>query len=1134
MSHAQAKVTADSSSFQKAMKAAVLSMKELSSQYSLASTQAKMFGSTTDALKAKIEELKAKISAQTNIVKLNEDRQKELAETLGKQKDKQATLAAQIDKTKAAIEKSTQETGENSDETKALKEELAKLEKEEKAAADQVASTQEKLTKQETATNKSKEALAKLEGELKKTNAELKEAKWQEFAKGATDTADVLESVGTKLMAVTTAVVGIGVAAVKTTMDFDSEMSKVRAISGATDKDFQNLRATALELGASTKYSATECAEGLEYMALAGWDAETACSTLPAVLNLAAAADMDLGRASDIVTDYLTAFGLSAEDAGKFVDQMAYAMSHSNTDVDMLGEAYKNCAATAGSMGYAVNDVTAVLMTMANAGIKGGEAGTALNAVMSRLATDTKGCATALKKYGVEVYDAQGNMNDLSSIMNGLTGVWGNLTDKQQANLAKTIAGQSHYSAFMTIMAGLSEKAAEGGQSFNDYSMALENCDGTAEDMAKTMQDNLAGQLTTLKSTIEGIAIQIGDLLMPKVREVVAKIQEWAAKFRDADEGTKKMIITIAGVAAAIGPVLLTGAKVLKGIVSVHDTVKKLGAGLNALKVATAGTLGPFLAIAAVVAALVLAFKHLWDTNEGFRTAITSIWQEIQGTVGRFIEGIRTRLEGLGITFDDVVKVLKTIWNGFCDFMAPIFEGVFQQISNIIERGVDTILGIIDVFAAVFKGDWSGAWNAVKKLTTTQLKYLKKTLDNGLKTLKKVVNVFLGWFGTDWNSVWSSATSFFKKTWQKITTSLKDAWKNIVTIATTAGTSVKDKITKTFTSVKDGVTKTWTNVKDTTAKTWNNIKTTISDKIDAAKKAVSTATEAIKTTAKNAWTSAKSTATTLWEGIRSAIATKIDAAKKNVSTAADAIKSAMKSAWDSAKSTATTLWEGIRSAISSKIEAAKAAVSTAVDKIKGFMKFTWSLPSIGTTILDTAKTAVSTAIDKIKGFIKFTWSLPSIGAGVLDAAKKAVSSAVETLKNAFNFSWSLPNVRLPHFYVNGGTWPYGLGGKGKLPSIGINWYKTGAIMQAPMIFGAAGGKLLGGGEAGPEAILPLEPFYKRLIAILDEKLGKINTGANVAVYVTCWLDGDEIAAHQVVRVERHLTGSSRSIRRATV
>lgn len=293
---------------------------------------------------------------------------------------------------------------------------------------------------------------------------------------------------------------------------FEASMSNVAALSKATGSDLEALTAKAREMGAATIYSASEAADALSYMALAGWNTRQMLDGIEPVLNLAAAANMDLAEASDIVTDYLTAFGLEAQDAGHFADMMAEAMSTSNTTVELLGESYKNCAATAHSLGYEVEDVTAVLATMANAGIKGGEAGTALSAIMTRLATNTGECDDKLEEYGVQVYNSSGNIRDLSQILNEMGGIWDELTDKQQANLVKSIAGQSHYAQLQTIIAGVSTQAQAAGQSFNDYASSLRSCDGAAEKMAATMQDNLKGKITIMQSALEGLGIAAYDV----------------------------------------------------------------------------------------------------------------------------------------------------------------------------------------------------------------------------------------------------------------------------------------------------------------------------------------------------------------------------------------------------------------------------------------------------------------------------------------------------------------------------------------------------------------------------------------------------------------------------------------------
>ncbi|MCD7856848.1 MAG: phage tail tape measure protein [Clostridiales bacterium] len=340
---------------------------------------------------------------------------------------------------------------------------------------------------------------------------------------------------------------------VETFADFEAEMSKVSALSGATGDDLEALTDITEEMGATTSYTATEAAEALSYMALAGWDTEDMLEGLEPILNLAASSAMDLGEASDIVTDYLTAFGLSASDAADFVDMMAYAQANSNTTTEALGEAYKNCAATMSSMGVSAEDTTAVLMTMANAGVKGGEAGTALNTIMTRLATNTKGCADELEDLGIHVYnEVDGSMNSLSSILEGLSEQWDTLSDEQQANLAKTIAGTNQYSALQTIMLGCSEAAEEGGQSFADYAAALEDCSGTAAAQAETMLDNLSGKLTLFDSAMDATKTTIGSVLAPALGNLVdlgTSLLNGINGFLEANPG---MITGLTGVGTAV------------------------------------------------------------------------------------------------------------------------------------------------------------------------------------------------------------------------------------------------------------------------------------------------------------------------------------------------------------------------------------------------------------------------------------------------------------------------------------------------------------------------------------------------------------------------------------------------------
>ena len=1037
MAKTSVRVTSDSSSFQQAMKKAVQSMKELSSETSLATTQAKLFGSAQDALKAKISGLQAQISQQADIVKLNKDRQQELVQQLDKWKSKQSELQSRIQATKAAIEQSTAATGENSDETKALKEELAQLTKEEKDAAAQVSKTEERLSKQTVATNKSEQALVELQGELKKTNKELKDAAWDEWTKKADKATQVMDNVGQKLMVVTGAVVGMGAAAVKTTADFDAEMSTVQSISGATGDDFDALREKALEMGSTTAFSASEAASAMEYMAMAGWSTEDMLDGIAGVMNAAAASGEDLAATSDILTDGLTAFGLAASDSAHFADVLVAAGNNANTSVAMMGETFKYAGAVCGTLGITVEDCAIATGLMGNAGIKASQAGTALRSGLSKLIDPTTEAAKAMEQYGFNIATTEDGSVDFMGTMQNLRSAMGDLDATTQAQALSTIFGTEAMSGWAAIVSA-------SDADFQSLTEAIYGCEGAAEAAAAVKLDNLSGQITILKSTIEGIAIQIGDILMPTIRNVVATIQEWAAAFAAADEDTKKTILTVAGVVAAIGPLILGVSKVIKTVKNVVNAFKLMKTGLAAVKVALAGVSAPVLAVVAVVAALVAAFMHLWNTNEGFRTAIIDIWNEIKNTVGTFIEGLKERLGGMGITFESVSAAIKTVWNALCEFLAPVFEGAFQHISNTLTAVTNHILGVVDFFIALFKGDWEGCWEAVKGIFANAWEYAKNTFSNWVTTIRGVADVILGWFGTDWNTVWTSISTFFVNLWNNIKSFFVGLWNGIVTTIT----GILNTISSIFTSA-------WNGIKNTISTVWNTISTIVSTAVNTVKSVISTV-----------WNGIKTVTSSVWAGIKALVTGDINGVKSAVSTAVNAVKTTVSSVWNSIKSATSSTWNAIKTAISTPINSAINVVKSAIDKIKGF----------------------------------------------------------------FNFSWSLPKLAMPHPYISG---KFSLNPP-QVPKFGISWYKTGAIMDGDTIFGMNGNTLLGGGEAGKEAILPLEPFYVRLGNMLDTKLAQLTDAVqNVVVYVTCLIDGEEITTRQIVKVEKYLAGSSRAIRRAT-
>lgn len=935
--------------------------------------------------------------------------------------------------------------------------------------------------------------------------------------------------------------------------NFTSTMSEVSAISGATGEDFEKLEACAREYGATTVFSASNAAEALKYMSLAGWDADQSTSALGGVLNLAAASGMELGAASDMVTDYLSAFAMEAGDAAYFADLLSYAQSHSNTTAEALGEAYKNCAANLNAAGQDVETVTSLLEGMANQGYKGSEAGTAMAAIMRDITNGMKDGAIKIGETSVAVMDAQGNFRDLTDILTEVEAATNGMGDAERA-----VALSSTFTADSTK--GLNLILNEGMDNIAGYEEELRGASGSAEEMANIMNDNLSGDVAAMNSAFEELGLKIYDALESKLRAGVQFITNGVIPAIEWLGGhIPEVTIAVSGLGAVIAA--MNWGTISSKIAMVKGALVKLAAALGGVSL-------PAIAIIAVITAVALAFTNLWKNNEEFRNKITAIWDGIKAKFNEFGQGIVDRLNALGFEFEDITEVMKAVWDGFCEVLAPIFEGVFQQISNILNEALDILTGLFDIFAGIFTGDWDMVWQGVQEVFGAVWDFVVATFENWISTFTSLADTVLGWFGTDWETVWTNVKTFFSDTWNAISsffsgiltgikTFFTDTWNAIVSFFSgilsgiySSVTGTMTEIHDTFTNIWDSITGflsgawetiknivtvgimavkeiisaafqiitlpfrfIWENCKDTVLSIWETIKSVIGEKIDAVKEKITTVTTAISNVASAAWNAISSTASSLWEGIKGTIGSKIDAAKEKVSTATSTITSVASSAWSSVSSTASSLWSTISSTVSSKISAASSAVSSATSTITSVASSAWSSvssaasskwESVRSTISSKLSSAQSTVSSLMSGITSTMSSglssalstvsgkfssIYSTISSKMSAARDAVGNAISALKSKFNFSWSLPHLKLPHVSISGS---FSINPP-SVPHFGISWYKDGGILTRPTIFGAAGNNLLAGGEAGAEAVVPLATLWDKLETMITSVFNTAST-----------------------------------------
>ena len=1031
MAGASLRVGANTSEFTSQMKSMLTQMKLVTSEYKVEAAQAKALGNQTDLLKAKKTELTSKIKLQTDAIKLQETNltaQKQKLTELIEKEDKAKQKVAELTK---AHEDSVKATGKDSEESQKLNAQLEEAKEAHAKATNAVKKQEDAIAKNTVKLNESKAALTEQNTALKNTEEELTNAgkKWTVFGQEIQTAGSNMDEAGNKTLSlgdvikanlISSAIISgvkelangikeLAKGAISVGMDFESGMSQVAATMGMTTQEiaggseaYTKLENAAKEAGNTTQFSATQAAEALNYMALAGYDADKAVETLPTVLNLAAAGGMDLATASDMVTDSMSALGDKAGTTESFVDKMAKTSQKSNTSVQQLGEALLTVGGTAKSLAGGVTEANTVLGIFADSGTKGAEGGTALRNVILSLTAPTDTAKKKMQELGLEVFDANGNMRPLNETFQDLNGILGDMTQGEQTEVLNTIFNKVDLKSVNALL-------ANSGERFNELSGYIENSTGAAENMAATMNDNLQGKITILKSGLEGLGIAayekfetplknavtnitnvIGDLQTDLTSgELSGALDKIATGFGNLVEKASEIIVavlpkileglgwiadhgdTIASILAAIGAgfAVFKVASIINGVVTAIQGLTAAEVALNTIQKLVNVTMAanPMMLIITLVATLVAAIVGFVATNENARTAVVNAWNVVKDTIGKVVGEIaKFFTETIPNALSKVVDFVKDNWQDILLLLANPFAGAVK----LLYEHCESFRNIVDNIASFFQELPGKIWDAILGAVT-----IVTTWGENMKTaVVQAATEFV-----------TNAVTFFQELPYKIGYVIGQAIGNVVQFGI-------DLVTWATTEIPNFINTVITFLVELPGKIWDAIVSAITNVQNWGQQVYTQATNYIQNTITTVVNFLSQLPGKIWNAIVSAITNMANWGQQMLSQASAAASNILSNVYSTLSQMPGRVWNAIQGAIQSVanwgsglLQQGRNAASQLVSAvINGVASLPSQMASVGYNIV----TGVWNGICNAAGW--FRRRVQSFFSGIVDGVKNAL------------------------------------------------------------------------------------------------------------------------------------------------